>query len=71
MVRIVRTPGGSVEVDPTGKKAGRGAYICPDPGCLEQAVRGKRLEKALSVPVDPSLLETLRRQLNGAGRGTP
>ncbi|MFO7265430.1 MAG: YlxR family protein [Limnochordales bacterium] len=54
LVRIVRTPAGEVVVDPTGKLAGRGAYVCPDRRCLELAWQGKRLERALqhAIPAD-------------------
>ena len=47
MMRLVRTPKGSVEIDATGKKEGRGAYICPDRACWEKALKGKQLEHAL------------------------
>lgn len=51
LVRIVRTPEREVTVDPTGKLSGRGAYVCPDESCLNAAVAGKRLERALQHPV--------------------
>jgi predicted RNA-binding protein YlxR (DUF448 family) len=47
LVRLVRTAGGDIEVDSTGKKEGRGAYICPDPACWEKAIKGKQLENTL------------------------
>lgn len=59
LVRIVRTPDGSIVLDTTGKQAGRGAYICPDTACLKKAVKGKRIEKSLEVPVSSELLESL------------
>lgn len=46
-VRIVRTPAGGIEVDPTGKKAGRGAYLCPRAECWEEALKKDRLARAL------------------------
>jgi predicted RNA-binding protein YlxR (DUF448 family) len=46
-VRVVRTPAGNVEVDATGKKSGRGAYLCPRPECWEEALRKDRLARAL------------------------
>jgi predicted RNA-binding protein YlxR (DUF448 family) len=60
LIRIVRTPESSIEIDPTGKKAGRGAYICPQVVCLEQAVKGKRLEKAFRHPVSPDIVTALK-----------
>lgn len=63
MARVVRTPGGEVVFDPTGKKAGRGAYICPTADCLAQALTGNRLERALEVQVSPETRAALRAAL--------
>ncbi len=63
LVRIVRTPDGGIEVDPTGKKSGRGAYICPDPGCLEKAMKSRVLGSALQIGVSEEILERLRHGL--------
>jgi len=53
LVRIVRTLEGRVEVDPTGKKPGRGAYICPNYQCWKEALRRDRLAKALRTTIAP------------------
>lgn len=63
MVRVVRTPRGDVEIDPTGKKSGRGAYVCPQVACLENALKGRRLERSLSCQVNPEVVEKLREEL--------
>jgi len=63
LLRVVRTPEGSIEVDTTGKKSGRGAYLCPDPECLTQAVKGKRLQKALEHEISNDILDIIRVQL--------
>ena len=47
LVRIVRLPTGAVEVDSTGKKSGRGAYLCRHVTCWEEALKRNRLSKAL------------------------
>jgi predicted RNA-binding protein YlxR (DUF448 family) len=47
--RIVRSPAGTVAYDPTGKAAGRGAYLCGQPVCLELAVRRGSIQRALKV----------------------
>jgi len=47
MLRVVRTPDSGVQVDPTGKRAGRGAYLCPRRECWEAALVKGRLEQAL------------------------
>jgi predicted RNA-binding protein YlxR (DUF448 family) len=51
LVRIVRTATGTVEVDETGKKPGRGAYICKTSECWDKALRGKILEYALKTAI--------------------
>lgn len=64
MVRIVRQPDGTVELDTGGKMPGRGAYVCPDENCLDQAVKRKALDRALRVPVDEVVLARLRDRLS-------
>jgi uncharacterized protein len=49
LVRVVRTPTGGVEVDPTGKKNGRGAYLHSDPACWDAALKRKALQHALKT----------------------
>lgn len=63
LIRIVRRPTGEVEVDFTGRVAGRGAYICPNNECLQAAVQGRRLERALAVSVSPETLQVLQERL--------
>jgi len=66
LLRVVRLPekdGGLVVVDRTGKRAGRGAYICPELSCIEKALKGKRFERsvaATSAHVAPTLYDELR-----------
>jgi predicted RNA-binding protein YlxR (DUF448 family) len=59
LVRLVRAAGCSVEVDPSGKKAGRGAYLCPSPDCWQTGLKKGRLEHALRT----TLTEDNREQL--------
>ncbi|MEN6348042.1 MAG: YlxR family protein [Syntrophomonas sp.] len=63
LIRVVRSPLGSIELDSTGKKAGRGAYICPNIECLTQAVKGKRLQKALEHEIPEEIIELLKKQI--------
>ena len=63
LIRIVRTPEGEIVIDPTGKKNGRGAYICPDLNCLEATIKSKRLEKSLEVEISDEVYQSLREQL--------
>ena len=63
LVRIVKTPDDLVELDLTGKKSGRGVYICPDRECLRSASKGKRLEKNLKSHIPPEILEKLHTDI--------
>jgi predicted RNA-binding protein YlxR (DUF448 family) len=63
LLRIVRTPEGEIELDPTGKKAGRGAYICPDRDCLQKAIKGKILEKNLRSAIPVEVVKLLEEKL--------
>ncbi|ACL21695.1 hypothetical protein DesLBE_4965 [Desulfitobacterium sp. LBE] len=63
LIRVVRTPEGAVELDLTGKRNGRGAYICPDIECFKAAVKGKRFQKALEIELAPQVIEELERKL--------
>jgi hypothetical protein len=60
-VRVVRTPEGRVEVDPTGKANGRGAYLCARPACWHEALRKDRLAHALRAPIANEDRDALRR----------
>jgi predicted RNA-binding protein YlxR (DUF448 family) len=53
LLRVVRTPAGRVEVDPTGKRAGRGAYLCNRLECWQTALKKGRLDAALRVTLAP------------------
>ncbi len=64
LIRVVRTYNGNVEVDTSGKKAGRGAYLCRAPECWEIGLKGGRLEHALRV----SLTQDNREQLITYGK---
>ena len=64
LVRIVRSPEGEISVDMTGKKPGRGAYICPDLECLNKVVKSKRLERSLETAISQEVYESLKEQLS-------
>jgi predicted RNA-binding protein YlxR (DUF448 family) len=61
LVRVVRTLQGDIEIDTTGKKEGRGAYLCPRPACLEKALQGKQLEHVLKSQLTPADRERLTK----------
>lgn len=60
LIRIVRTPTEGVVADPTGKRAGRGAYLCHRPACWERALNGHVLARALHVTLTPAEMAALR-----------
>lgn len=60
LIRIVRTPEKNIEIDLTGKKNGRGAYICRDEECLKKLIKSKRLESIFEVEIKPEFYEDLR-----------
>ena len=63
MIRVVRTPEGAVEIDKTGKKSGRGVYLCLNSECLEKAYKEHRLERSLKTKVSSEIYEQLRKEL--------
>ncbi|BBB93139.1 RNase P modulator RnpM [Methylomusa anaerophila] len=60
LLRVVRTPNGEVILDSTGKKAGRGAYVCRSEQCFAKAFKEKRLERALKQTIEAEVYELLR-----------
>ena len=72
LIRVVRSPEGQVSFDPTGKKSGRGAYVCRDGECLARALKQHQLERQLQAEITPEVsamlhetLEEIRRQTDG------
>ena len=63
LVRVVRSKEGEISLDVTGKKPGRGAYICKSVDCLKQAEKTKRLERAFSARIEPEMYEALREAI--------
>ena len=63
LIRVVRTPEGAVVLDSTGKKSGRGAYVCPDPACLIKARKSRSLERAFALEIPREVYEALEAQL--------
>ena len=65
LLRIVKTKDGEIFIDPTGKKNGRGAYICKNENCLNKLIKSKRLERILEIPVQNEFYEEIRSTING------
>ena len=64
LIRIVRTPEGETLIDPTGKKSGRGAYVCRSPECLKRAIKQKQLERQLQASLTDEVNEALMAEMN-------
>ncbi len=63
LVRIVKNKDGEVSLDLTGKKPGRGAYICKDAQCLKMARKAKRIERALECQISPELYDMMEKEI--------
>ena len=69
LIRIVRSPEGEVSMDPTGKRSGRGAYICRNAECLKRAIRQKQLERQLEVSLTGEVSAALAAELERLNSG--
>ena len=63
LIRVLRTPEGEVVLDLTGKKSGRGAYICKNIACLKKARKARRLETSLECPISAEIYERMEEEL--------
>ena len=66
LVRVVKSPEGEISLDLTGKKPGRGAYICPNADCLNKAKKAKRLEHAFSCQIPEAVYAAMEEELANA-----
>lgn len=60
LIRIVKNKNNEITIDRTGKKEGRGAYICDNITCLEKLIKSKRLEKVFDIKISDEIYENLR-----------
>ena len=63
LIRVVKTPEGAIVLDATGKKSGRGAYVCPDPACLQKARKSRALERAFSLAIPDEVYAALEEEM--------
>lgn len=68
MIRILKTTEDEIVVDATGRKNGRGAYICPCMECYQKAVKNKGLERSLKMPIPKEVYEMLGKEMEQLGR---
>ncbi len=67
LIRVVKSPEGEISIDFTGKKSGRGAYLCNDPECLLKARKAKRIERAFETAIPEEVYERLGEELKKGG----
>lgn len=63
LIRVIRTGEDEILIDTTGKKNGRGAYICPSAECLKRAIKSKGLERSLKTAVPDEIYQQLEKEL--------
>ena len=63
MIRVVKDTNGEINLDFTGKKSGRGAYVCPDLSCLKKAEESRGLERSFKMKIGREIYESLRNEL--------
>lgn len=66
MVRVIRTPEDEIVMDLTGRKNGRGAYVCRSLNCFDKARKSKAFDRALNIPIPELLYDILRKELEDA-----
>lgn len=68
LLRIIRTAEDEILADATGKKNGRGAYICPDRECLKKAVKSKGFERSLKMSLPQEIYQAFEKEIENFGR---
>lgn len=68
MIRILKTAEGDFVLDATGRKNGRGAYLCPDMECFQKAVKNRGLERSFKMAIPKEVYETLEKEMSQLGQ---
>ena len=63
MLRVIKTAEEEIMLDTTGRKNGRGAYLCPNSECLKKAIKGKGLERSFKMPIPKDVYEILTKEM--------
>lgn len=66
LVRVVKSPDGEVSLDLTGKKAGRGAYVCKNMECLKKARKKRAFERAFSMQISEEVYNSMEEEMKNA-----
>ena len=67
MIRVLKTPEGEITLDATGRKNGRGAYVCPTMECLKKAIKSKGLERSFKMAIPREVYEALEKEMEQLG----
>ncbi len=67
LIRVVRSPEGEISLDRSGRKPGRGAYVCPCADCLRRAQKSRGLERAFSQKISDEVYDALAAAVEGGG----
>ena len=68
LIRVVKSPQGEVSLDLTGKKNGRGAYVCNNPECLKKARKRKSIERSFSMKIEDEVYDKMEEEIENAKR---
>ena len=68
MIRVIKTAEDEIMLDATGRKNGRGAYLCPSMECFKQAVKSKGLERSFKMAIPKEVYETLEKEMEELGK---
>lgn len=68
MIRILKTESGEITLDATGRKNGRGAYLCPDMECFRKAVKTRGIEHSFRMPVSQDVYAALEKEMERLGQ---
>ena len=67
MIRVLKTADDTIEIDATGRRNGRGAYLCPSMDCWKKAVKSKGLERTLKMAIPKEVYEALEKEMEQFG----
>ena len=68
MITVIKTAEGEILLDATGRKNGRGAYLCPSMECFKKAVKGRGLERSFKMAIPREVYETLEKEMEEIDR---
>jgi predicted RNA-binding protein YlxR (DUF448 family) len=69
LIRVYKSPEGEIDIDPTGKSGGRGAYVCKEGNCIDKIRKQKRLDKGFKMRVSDDIYDKLSEIIKGKNEG--